>query len=114
MKITTGDAARVSVEFLAANENVRSQIENHSEELANILRGRGVNLQSLTTRLEADDQNDSTATENSENEGFSPPESFLDQLTTNALTDENTFVDEAEKKAEKLLRSNLLKISLKN
>ena len=49
VKITTGDAAQVQIEFLAANEKIRSQIENHSDELAEILRGRGVNLQSLTT-----------------------------------------------------------------
>lgn len=51
VKITTGDAAQVQIEFLAANENVRAQIENHSGELAEILRGRGINLQSLRVSL---------------------------------------------------------------
>ncbi len=54
VKITTGDASQVQIEFLAANESVRSQIEDHSEELANILRGRGVNLQLLRVTIEHD------------------------------------------------------------
>lgn len=52
VKITTGDAAQVNIEFLAANEKVRSQIENHSEELSNILRGRGVNVEFLRVSLD--------------------------------------------------------------
>lgn len=54
IKITTGDDAKVQIEFLAANENVRSQIEKHSEELAGILRGRGVDLETLKTSVESD------------------------------------------------------------
>jgi Flagellar hook-length control protein FliK len=54
VKITSGDAAQVQIEFLAANEKIRSQIENHSEELAEILRGRGVNLQSLRAAIVED------------------------------------------------------------
>ena len=52
VKITTGDAAQVGIEFIAANEKIRSQIENHSDELAQILRGRGINLRSLTTTID--------------------------------------------------------------
>ncbi|MEP6903381.1 MAG: hypothetical protein ABJA66_16760, partial [Actinomycetota bacterium] len=44
VKILTDGSARVNIEFLAANQKVRSQIENHREELAGILRGRGLNL----------------------------------------------------------------------
>ena len=58
VKITTGDAAQVQIEFLAANEKIRSQIEDHSDELANILRGRSVNLQSLRATIDADTQNE--------------------------------------------------------
>lgn len=54
VKITTGDASQVQIEFIAANEKVRSQIENHSEELADILRGRGINLQSLRVSLNSE------------------------------------------------------------
>lgn len=57
VKITIDPAVQVQVEFLAANEKVRSQIENHSDELANILRGRGVNLQSLRATIAAGKQN---------------------------------------------------------
>ncbi|MDQ2747467.1 MAG: flagellar hook-length control protein FliK [Acidobacteriota bacterium] len=64
VKITTGDAAQVQVEFLAANEKVRSQIEEHSEELANILRGRGINLQSLTVNIGSDRPNYEESVEN--------------------------------------------------
>lgn len=51
VKITTDSAAAVQIEFLAANENVRSQINNHAPELSGILRGRGINLGSLTASL---------------------------------------------------------------
>lgn len=56
VKITTDPAAQVQIEFLAASEKVRSQIENNSEELASILRGRGINLQSLRTTLDFNEQ----------------------------------------------------------
>ncbi len=59
VKISTDPAAQVRIEFLAANEKVRSQIENHSDELAEILRGRGINLQSLTTMLDFENQDSS-------------------------------------------------------
>ncbi len=64
VKITTDPAAQVQVEFLAANEKVRSQIEDHSEELAGILRGRGINLQSLRTTLYFDEPDNSSSANN--------------------------------------------------
>jgi hypothetical protein len=62
VKITTDDSARVGIQFLAANENVRSQIEKHSTELAGILRGRGINLQSLSTSINSGEDNNSAQT----------------------------------------------------
>ncbi len=56
VRITTGEGARVQIEFLAANEKVRSQIESHAEELAGILRGRGVNLETLKTSVSTGDR----------------------------------------------------------
>jgi hypothetical protein len=85
VKITTDSAARVAVEFLAANETVRAQIAGHSQELAEILRGRGINLGSLTASLDA----------NGENQNSSDAES--DSLKVNStasgddLSTENTF-----------------------
>lgn len=58
IKITTGADAKVQLEFLAANEAVRSQVEKHSEELAGILRGRGVNLETLKTSSKSDSSGD--------------------------------------------------------
>ncbi len=82
VKITTGDASQVQIEFLAANEKVRSQIENHSEELANILRGRGVNLQFLRVSLDGSSANDA--------ETFSLDKS-ANQFDNDTLTANNTF-----------------------
>lgn len=61
VKITTDRTTKVQIEFLAASENVRSQIEKHSAELAGILRGRGINLQSLTTSLNSGKENQNSA-----------------------------------------------------
>lgn len=85
VKITTDSGSRVAVEFLAANETVRAQIAGHSQELAGILRGRGINLGSLTASLDA----------NGENQNSSDAES--DSLKVNStaggddLSTENTF-----------------------
>lgn len=51
VKITTDPTSKVQIEFLAANEKVRSEIDKHSEELAGILRGRGINLENLKTTV---------------------------------------------------------------
>jgi len=61
VKITTDAAAQVGIEFFAATENVRSQIEKHAEELSGILRGRGINLQSLTTSLGSNEENQNSS-----------------------------------------------------
>ncbi len=85
VKITTGDAAQVSIEFLTANEKVRSQIESHSEELSNILRGRGINLRSLTTSLTP---NDTSINADSKDE-------FVPTIEKTAeSTEENTFASD--------------------
>lgn len=69
VKITIDPAARVQIEFLAANQKVRSQIESHSEELAEILRGRGINLQSLRTTIGAGTP-ENNSLQNDENKTF--------------------------------------------
>lgn len=43
------DAAKVKIQFLASDEKSREELEKHTPELAAILRGRGINLDSLTT-----------------------------------------------------------------
>lgn len=83
VKITTDEAARVQIEFLAADEKVRSQIENHAAELSEILRGRGINLQSLTTIVNAETSGDAP---------FKDDES--DSISTAATENENTFENE--------------------
>lgn len=67
VKITTDPTTKVQIEFLAANEKVRSEVEKHSEELAGILRGRGINLETLktTVRSDSDSSNYSGSNESS-------------------------------------------------
>jgi Flagellar hook-length control protein FliK len=84
VKITTDSAAQVDIEFFAANERVRSQIEKHSDELAEILRGRGINLHSLTTSLSPDKENQDSSDEN-ESAPIEPDSAGDD------LLDDNTF-----------------------
>lgn len=56
VKVTTDPAAKVQIEFLAANEKVKTEIEKHSDELAGILRGRGINLDTMKTTVRSDSQ----------------------------------------------------------
>ena len=96
VKITTGDAAQTEIEFLAANDKIRSQIENRSEELAEILRGRGINLQSLTATLDFGDYKDSSSAGNVEKQSLSPSEKSVEEKSQNDLIDENTFSPKTE------------------
>lgn len=50
--LSADGSGRVTAEFIAASERVRSQIDARSSELADLLRGRGVNLASLRTSVE--------------------------------------------------------------
>lgn len=86
VKISTDEAARVTVEFLAANESVRSQINSHSEELAGILRGRGINLGSLSAALDTNRENQNSSDEKSETVNLGST-----TRGDNLNTDENTF-----------------------
>jgi len=90
VKITTDPAAQVQIEFLAANEKVRSQIENHSEELAGILRGRGINLQSLRTTLDFNEQ-DNSSSPNDEAKVFFDSKEAVNQNETDNSVNDNTF-----------------------
>ena len=93
VKIVTDRNAKVKLEFIAASENARAQVEKHSGELANILRGRGINLQSLTTKLDSD-KNNSAAAENKLSAEISPP---LNPEKAINSDDENTFGDSSER-----------------
>lgn len=53
VRLSTDGAGRVTAEFIAASERVRSQIDARASELAELLRGRGVNLAALRTSVEA-------------------------------------------------------------
>ncbi|HEX8146534.1 MAG TPA: flagellar hook-length control protein FliK [Pyrinomonadaceae bacterium] len=52
VKLTAEGGGRVTAEFIAASERVRSQLDARSGELAELLRGRGVNLAALRTGVE--------------------------------------------------------------
>lgn len=85
VKITTDEAARVAVEFLAADESVRSKIAGHSQELAEILRGRGINLSSLTASL------DKNKDEQSSSGGQGDSLQVSSAAGGDDLSEENTF-----------------------
>ena len=61
VRVLTDPAANVKIEFLASNEKVRQQIEENSEELAEIIRGRGIDLESIQTRVDSSDSDDRDA-----------------------------------------------------
>lgn len=52
VRLSTDSVGRVTAEFVAASEHVRTQLEARAGELAELLRGRGVNLASLRTNVE--------------------------------------------------------------
>jgi len=49
--LSADGAGRVTAEFIAASERVRSQLDARASELAELLRGRGVNLAALRTSV---------------------------------------------------------------
>jgi flagellar hook-length control protein FliK len=51
--LSTDAGGRVTAEFIAASERVRSQLDARAGELAELLRGRGVNLGSLSTSVDS-------------------------------------------------------------
>lgn len=53
VKLSTDTGGRVTAEFIAASERVRSQIDARAGELAELLRGRGVNLGALSTSVDS-------------------------------------------------------------
>ena len=58
VKVITDPAAKVQIEFLAANEKVRAEIVKHTAELSKILNGRGINLEAIKTTLASSDNQD--------------------------------------------------------
>jgi hypothetical protein len=53
VKLSADGAGRVTAEFIAASERVRAQLDTRAAELAELLRGRGVNLAAMRTSVEA-------------------------------------------------------------
>lgn len=97
VKITTDSTSKVQIEFLTANEKMRTEIEKNSIELASILRGRGINLETLKTSVSSDSkEKDSTSEETS-------PVSELNGESAEPeveLYGENTFEDSSENKGK--------------
>jgi hypothetical protein len=52
VKLSADGSGRVTAEFIAASERVRSQLDARASELADLLRGRGVNLAALRTSVD--------------------------------------------------------------
>lgn len=89
VRIMTGAGAGVQIEFLAANEKVRSQVESHAEELAGILRGRGINLETLKTSVGSDArENENSSTNES---AVAAAKNELADTPDNDLSADNTF-----------------------
>lgn len=89
VRITTDAGGRVQIEFLAANEKVRSQIDSHAEELAGILRGRGINLETLKTSVGSDArENENSA---GEENAIAAAQNELAAAPDNYLSADNTF-----------------------
>jgi hypothetical protein len=93
VKILIEQGAKVQIEFLAANEKMRSQIENHSEELAGILRGRGINLRSLTTSIAPDNRNGESSSDNKDKFYLESNESTAQ---AEDLSADNTFTNQTD------------------
>ncbi len=53
VRLSADGGGRVTAELIAASERVRSQLDARASELADLLRGRGVNLAALRTSVEA-------------------------------------------------------------
>lgn len=51
VKVSRDESGRVTAEFIVANEAMRTQIEGRTTELAELLRGRGVNLAHIKTSV---------------------------------------------------------------
>lgn len=94
VKITTDPSTKVQIEFLAANEKVRAEIEKHSTELAGILRGRGINLETLKTIVQGEN-------ENSSEQNSAVSETDFDKnspITSAEDLSENTFAEKTDEK----------------
>lgn len=99
VKITTDPAARVQIEFLAANEKVRAKIAEHSQELSEILRGRGINLGTMQTSVESSSgdgerQNRESFAEESGKITSQKPESAVSP--NDEMLGDNTFAADAD------------------
>jgi|GEM_PF-5777257 len=57
VKLSADETGRVTVEFIAASERIKTQLDARSTELAELLRSRGVNLAALKTSLNEDASN---------------------------------------------------------
>ncbi|HEX8474440.1 MAG TPA: flagellar hook-length control protein FliK [Pyrinomonadaceae bacterium] len=51
VRLSADEAGRISAEFIAASERVRSQLDARTSDLADLLRSRGLNLAALTTSV---------------------------------------------------------------
>jgi hypothetical protein len=67
VKLSADEAGRVTAEFIASSERVKTQIDARSAELSELLRSRGINLAALKTSVGAD----SSGAGNAENESRS-------------------------------------------
>lgn len=64
IKLKTNEAGRIDAEFIAASERVRTQIDARVGDLSNLLRSRGISLETLKTSVGADSSSQEGTGEN--------------------------------------------------
>ena len=92
MKLTIGKDKSVIAEFIAANENVKSQLNSRTNELSDLLQNRGVKLSKLQMSL--DTQNDDNQhKEQNPNEFLSDIKSSQSSVSVTKKNLDNTHTD---------------------
>lgn len=92
IKLTANENQRVTAELIASNEKVKAQLDARSGELADLLRQRGVKLDSLKTSVGAETANGEGSRRNGEN-----LEAISGERTMTALAEAETVeVEESE------------------
>jgi hypothetical protein len=92
IKLTANENQRITAELIASNEKVKAQLDARGGELADLLRQRGVKLDSLKTSVGAETANGDGSRRNSENLEAITGE----KLTTTFAEAETVQVEESE------------------
>lgn len=92
VKLSADETGRVTVEFIAASERLKTQLDARSTELAELLRSRGVNLAALKTSLSDDAANQSATSERQQGYTLETADT-LELAPVSPLTEANDIAD---------------------